>query len=492
MYTSLTPTLSRAFVKPAAFFLLLSVFTVFLFQRCKADQPLTLSPSSSVQVQWTSGPADASLGSLADIKIPKGYRFTDATGATLLLGRMNNPVPAGLVGILAPESGQWWAVLEYRNIGYLKDAAKTGIDAKAILKGISDRAQRQNEIRRIHNLPLIASVDWALAPAFDANTHILEWAVLAKVQSGQVVNHTMRLLGRQGLLDATVVEPYQAQAALDLVSLKELMKNISFKPGQRYTDYQAGDKISQIGLAGLIEGDEDSATDQTDDVAPSVKSAGVWGRYVFAGVLAGGSVMLVWGVAQRRRKVQPVLSKSLAGNGVGNGNGHTSVASVQHHAVAPAPALAGNGLATVAARPAERPKVAMARNGSTHRQGAHREGARRRKIFDYHRFYTDTVMKLSSSGYTAEVPPRNGHANGNANGHSPAHAIDDQSPSNGAGNQALMQAHLDLIANQKELIEEQKRLMIQQAKLIEEKSKLIAEKTQLLDRQTELFERDLL
>ena len=196
--------------------------------------------------------------------------------------------------------------------------------------------------------------------------------------------------------------------------------------------------------------------------------------------------MLVWGVAQRRRKVQPVLSTSLAGNGngVGNGNGQ---ASVRPDAITPVSALAGNGLTAVAAKPAERPKVAMARHGSNHRQGA-----RRRKIFDYHRFYTDTVMKLSSSGYTAEVPPRNGHTNGHANGHSPASAIDAQSPSNGAANQALMQAHLDLIANQKELIEEQKRLMIQQAKLIDEKTKLIAEKSQLLDRQTELFERDLL
>jgi hypothetical protein len=312
----------------------------------------------------------------------------------------------------------------------------------------------------------------------------VDWAVLAKTQSGQVVNHTMRLLGRQGLLDATVVEPYQPQAALDLISLKELMKNISFKSGQRYTDYQAGDKISQIGLAGLIDGEDDSSATQTDDVEPSTKSAGAWGWYVLAGVLAGGSVMLVRGVAQRRRKVHPVISTGLAGNGSGNGNGHTLA---HDGALAPVSALAGNGLATVPAKPAERPKVTIARNGSTHRQGV-----RRRKIFDYHRFYTDTVMKLSSSGYTAEVPPRNGHTNGHTNGHSPASAIDAQSPSNGAANQALMQAHLDLIANQKELIEEQKRLMIQQAKLIEEKSKLIAEKSQLLDRQTELFERDLL
>ncbi len=247
MYTSLTPPLSKALVKPAVW--LLSVYTVLLFQCCKADQPLSLSLISSdqAQVQWTSGPADASLGALADITIPKGYRFTDATGAALLLTRMNNPVPTGLVGILAPESGQWWAVLEYRDIGYLKDAAKTGMDTKAILQAISDRAQNQNEARRIHNLPLITSVNWALAPAFDANTHVLEWAVLAKTQSGQVVNHTMRLLGRQGILDATVVEAYQAGAALDLDSLRGLMKNISFKAGQRYADYQAGDQISGSG-----------------------------------------------------------------------------------------------------------------------------------------------------------------------------------------------------------------------------------------------------
>ena len=211
---------------------------------------LSLTSPNQAQVEWTSGPADASLGTLADIKIPKGYRFTDSTGAGALLARMNNPVPQGLVGIMAPESGQWWVVLTYKDIGYVKDAEKGEIDAAAILKTISDRANRQNEDRTIHGLPLITSVDWALAPAFDAKTHAVEWAVRAKTQSAEVVNHTMRLLGRQGMLDATAVAPYQAQAAADLVPLKDLVKNISFKQGQRYADYQAGDKVSDIGLAG--------------------------------------------------------------------------------------------------------------------------------------------------------------------------------------------------------------------------------------------------
>ena len=412
MYTSSKTPFLRTFVKPVVFFWLLPVSTIFLSQCCKADQ-LSLLPASSAslaQVEWTSGPADASLGTLADIKISKGYRFTDATGARALLGKMNNPIPEGLVGILAPESGQWWVVLEYKDIGYVKDADKDKIDAAALLKIVSDRANRQNEERTIHGLSLVTSVDWKRSPVFEAKTHTVEWAILAKTQSGGVINHTMRLLGRQGVLDATAVEPYQAQAASDLVPLQELMKNISFKQGQRYTDYQKGDKISKIGLAGLIVGDDDSQVAQQNDTAPSAKSSGVWGWYVLAGVLAGGGVLLlIRGAGQQRGKAHHVHSASPVSNGIGNGHAH-SYASV----TLPVPAMPGNGSQPDKVKSEDlKPKAVITSNGSS----KHRPSRRRRKIFDYHRFYVDTVMKLSSSGYTAEAPTSNG-SNGRSNGHS--------------------------------------------------------------------------
>jgi hypothetical protein len=122
-------------------------------------------------------------------------------------------------------------------------------------------------------------------------------------------------------------------------------------------------------------------------------------------------------------------------------------------------------------------------NGSTHRGNA-----RRKKIFDYHRFYTDTVMKLSSSGYTVEVPPRNGHTNGHVNGHSSDPMTEAKPASFGPMNQAILQSHLDLIANQKALIEEQKRLVQQQTRFIEEKNKLIQEQNALLERQSAMIE----
>jgi uncharacterized membrane-anchored protein len=499
MYTSLKTPFYTMFFKAAGVFWLLPVFIVFLTQSSNADQSSLLSLSSPNQapVEWTSGPANASLGTLADIKIPKGYRFTGSTGASALLWRMNNPIPQGLVGIIAPESGQWWVVLTYKDIGYVKDANKGGIDAAAVLKTISDRADRQNEERTIHGLPLITSVDWALAPVFDAKTHTVEWAVRAKTQSSEVVNHTIRLLGRQGILDATAVAPYQTQASANLVPLKELVKNISFKPGQRYTDYQAGDKVSAIGLAGLITGDDDSLTAQKSDAVTPGKNAGGWGWYVLAGVIAGGGVMLVRGVVQRRHhkaRRAPSTRSLVTDNGIGNGNGHVHVSAV---ATPPAPAIASNHLQTEKVKTDEvkpggvKPEVVVAQNGlngSSNGSSTHRRGARRKKVFDYHRFYTDTVMKLSSSGYTAEFTPRNGHTNGHSDGHSSAPATEAQPASYGAMNQAIVQSHLDLIANQKVLIEEQKRLVQEQTKLIEEKNKFIQEQNELLDRQTAMID----
>jgi uncharacterized membrane-anchored protein len=473
--------------KSAIVFTLLLIFACFGMSRSAAQQSSMMSFNSpgQEQIDWTSGPADASLGSLADIKIPKGYRFTDASGAGALLAKMNNPVPQGLVGILAPESGDWWVVLTYKDMGYIKDVDKDKIVAATVLKTISDRAQRQNEDRRLRGLPLISSVDWALSPAYDTKTHSLEWAVRAKTQSSEVVNHTVRVLGRKGVLEATAVAPYQSRNTEAVIPLNELMKNISFKQGQRYTDYQKGDKVSNVGLAGVIIGDDDTSTAQNDEVATSSKSANGWEWYVLIGVVVGGGVMLFRGVVHRHHKTRHVPSSgSVASNAVSNGNGHVHapVQVASSAAVITASLSAGE----TAARADLKPKVSVSQNGSN--GSTHRGNARRKKIFDYHRFYTDTVMKLSSSGYTVEVPPRNGHTNGHVNGHSSDPMTEAKPASFGPMNQAILQSHLDLIANQKALIEEQKRLVQQQTRFIEEKNKLIQEQNALLERQSAMIE----
>ena len=321
----------------------------------------------------------------------------------------------------------------------------------------------------------------------------MEWAVQAKTQSSEVVNHTVRLLGRQGILDATAVAPYQAQAAANLVPLKDLVKNISFNRRVTPTiskvnkfptlDSPASSKVMMIhwlhkrvtllpraktGWVGLVcvsrchrrrrrhAGSRSGAT-------TSQRASRTFNRF-------SRCEQRYW----RRRWTCPGIC--------GRGSGGTRLAKndlptdpVKANAVKP------GGL---------KPEAAVTQNGSngSSNGSTHRRGARRKKIFDYHRFYTDTVMKLSSSGYTAAVPPRNGHTNGHSDGHSSAPAMEVQPASYGAMNQAIVQSHLDLIANQKVLIEEQKRLVQEQTKLIEEKNKFIQEQNELLDRQTAMID----
>ena len=202
--------------------------------------------------------------------------------------------------------------------------------------------------------------------------------------------------------------------------------------------------------------------------------------------------MLFRGVTHRHHKTRrvpssgsPVVSNPVGnGSAVGNGNGHIHVPVA---AASPTPALTGSlSAGEPVAQAGLKSKMAVAQNGSS--EPTHRRNARRKKIFDYHRFYTDTVMKLSASGYTVEVPPRNGHTNGHANGNSSDLAVEAKSASYGTMNQTILQSHLELIANQKALIEEQKRLVQQQTRFIEEKNRLIQEQNSLLEQQSAMIE----
>jgi len=143
-------------------------------------------------------------------------------------------------------------------------------------------------------------------------------------------------------------------------------------------------------------------------------------------------------------------------------------------------------------RPAKSAKVP-----NNHANG---NNSKRRRMFNYHKFYTEMVLQGPSpstvadsaynpyngyNGYYVEYePPR---INNNGNGHHSSHngnGHDGHAPDSGA--------HADLLATQKSLIQDQQRLIHEQARLIEEKSRLITEKNQLLERQSQMLDNNLL
>jgi len=430
-------------------FCILPMLAVFGGQLCQGDQ-LSLTPvRPSQEVNWIVGPKKASLGTLADIDVPQGYRLTGETGARTLLARMKNPIPDGLIGILAPDSGKWWVVLTFTDVGYVKNADKEHIDPAAVLKAVQKRSEMQNSERAEQGMTSIVSVEWEHPPVYDAESHSLEWALRAETQSAKVINDSVLLLGRRGVLEIITVQPYGTSS--DSVPLQQLVKNITIKDGQRYVDYDSGDKIAGVTLSQLI----------VDNKRPAgggnlMASAGggvvVW---IYSG-LAGGVVLIGGAVLYQKRRQRKVRGAVYANGG---------------HAIGAARAASGNGHGNGSGSLGVKlPDVKVDTSDN-------RDKLRRRKVFDYSKFYTHVVMELSSRSNAGVGPMPNGRLNNHAT-----------VANEGAANQAIASATLDLISSQKNLIEEQKHLMQQQTRLIEERRKLIEEQNALLKRQSDMIE----
>lgn len=214
------------------------------------------------------------------------------------------------------------------------------------------------------------------------------------------------------------------------------------------------------------------------------------GAAIFACVAAAGGVVLARKLHQQKALVAagavPAPETQKLFSLAGNGNGHR------------AKSLKLNN------RPAKSAK-------SANHKHANGDNSKRRRMFNYHKFYTEMVLQGPSpssvadsnynvynpyGGYYVEYePPRvnnngNGHSNGNGNGAANGH--DNHLPESAAESNGVRTANAELLATQKSLIEEQLRLIHEQARLIEEKSRLIAEKNQLLDRQSQMIDNNLL
>lgn len=425
------------------------------------------------QIHWAAGPQRITLGDFAYIDIPQGYRLTDVLGARKFLESQNDSIPGDMIGILSSTSGNWWAVLEYNTKGYIKDAGAQPIDSAAVLKDVQAKILAKNNVGSA-----ATSVDWDKTPVYDAQANTLAWSLKVQNGSAKAVNQTIALLGRYGVFQITAVQTSTLDKA---PSLTELASNISFRDGDRYADYQIGDKVAEIGLAQLIAGEKHTA------VAASNVSGGTVMVFVYAALAVGivaGSVLLL-----RKKNRQT-----------------TAPAPVPVAKAAPAQAQSAAALSssqpivdTVSANGTPSPDLVTAKVATNGHATKHLHRSRRKKVFNYPKFYTNVMRELSLHSYgpgtsmNGHKNGRNGHANGtnghknghaNGNGHTNGHA----NGSNGNGssaNESLKSEIVELIATQKNLIQEQKTLLEEQTRLIEQKRWLIEEQTAFLKGQAE-------
>ena len=157
-------------------------------------------------IQWQQGPCDARLGTIAQIKVPKGCRFTAAAGAAKWIEATHNVPDPSVLGILEPIDGesQWTVVFSYEDSGHVPDDEKANLDADAILKSLREGADEANNYRRNKGWEAVELIGWKTPPAYDEETHNLVWALRNRIAGAAVKRSTTirSILGRTGVMSA--------------------------------------------------------------------------------------------------------------------------------------------------------------------------------------------------------------------------------------------------------------------------------------------------
>jgi uncharacterized membrane-anchored protein len=206
-------------------------------------------------IDWTIGPATADIGGIAQIELPDGFRLSGKSGAKTFLELTENPTSGHELGILIPPStdDMWFVVFEFDSIGYVKDDDKDELDANALLASIRQGTDAANKERERRGWSTMRIVGWQTPPYYDLKTNNLTWAINGAGDGGNVVNYSVRLLGRRGVMTVDLVLSPE-QIATVVPAFETVLGGFSFKTGSRYAEFRQGDKIAAYGLTALVAG----------------------------------------------------------------------------------------------------------------------------------------------------------------------------------------------------------------------------------------------
>ena len=118
--------------------------------------------------------------------------------------------------------------------------------------------ERANSNRRERGWEEMRLRGWVQQPHYDEKTNNLKWAFNLSSSSDNYesvwINQSIRLLGRTGVMNVTLVGNPE-KFAIEEASVDALLaNNFSYLPGARYAEFKEGDKIAEYGLAALVLG----------------------------------------------------------------------------------------------------------------------------------------------------------------------------------------------------------------------------------------------
>ncbi|MET0292839.1 MAG: DUF2167 domain-containing protein [Steroidobacteraceae bacterium] len=202
------------------------------------------------ELKWVKGPTTVEAPGDSKLTIPEGYVFLDRGETDKFLELNQNP-SNGTEVMVAPESLDWSAYINFSDEGYVKDDET--IDAPALLKSLQEGTKAGNAERRRRGWDELEVTGWAVEPAYNPSTKRLEWATRLRSRSGEGVNFFTKILGRKGHTTVVLVAAPQELRSAES-DLNRVLTGYNFNQGHAYADFVPGDKVAQYGLAALVLG----------------------------------------------------------------------------------------------------------------------------------------------------------------------------------------------------------------------------------------------
>ncbi len=195
------------------------------------------------------------LGTMSEVGVPEGYRFTGPAGTRKMLEMFNNIPSQGELGMLTTDGLGPWIIFEFKDVGFVKDDDKDELNADKLMETLRAGQEAGNERRRQMGIGELELIGWAVPPRYNAQTNNLEWAtrIRAKSGGGESINYNTRLLGRKGVMEVALVCEPEELAALT-ADYQKIMAGHKYVTGESYAEYRKGDKVAQYGLAALVAG----------------------------------------------------------------------------------------------------------------------------------------------------------------------------------------------------------------------------------------------
>ena len=248
-------------------------------------------------ISWVDAPGIGKLSDVAQLDIPEGCRFTAAKGAKKFMELTQNPVNGSEVGALMCETEtpgnpadpeRWFVIFEYDESGYVKDEEKTTLDGDKILATLREGQEYGNEERRRRGWEELTIGGWVRAPYYDQATNNLTWAVSVVASEDTSVNHSVRLLGREGVLKADLVSD-PGGLAVALPTFDGVVSSTEFVPGKKYSEWRDGDKVAAYGLTALVAGGAGAAAVKLGLFGKLWKLIAASGKLVIVALIAAGA-----------------------------------------------------------------------------------------------------------------------------------------------------------------------------------------------------------